>query len=135
MEIRFVTATDLIVEVQIKIDPGWFDFCLDDIDLFRTSYCGYWARGYEIDGGWLIYENCDKPYSFEEEPDYSLAMSLVNDSKQVLPIGWHRLNKEIAINAFIEGVKRWGVNWYKDADAEKYDVVIQLALLGEIRYG
>ena len=30
---------------------------------------------------------------------------------------------------------RWGEDWFSNADTESYDVVIQMALLGEIRYG
>jgi hypothetical protein len=33
-------------------------------------------------------------------------------------------------------VKRKGENWYdNDSDADDYDTAIQLALLGEVRYG
>jgi hypothetical protein len=35
----------------------------------------------------------------------------------------------------VEGVKRWGESWYVDGDGPRYDVAVQLALLGEERYG
>lgn len=51
-----------------------------------------------------------------------------------LPKGWYLLDRNTAIRAWCEGVKRWGMDWYEEVDAEREDVVVQLALLGEVRY-
>lgn len=34
-----------------------------------------------------------------------------------------------------EGVKRRGVHWYEEGDGNDYDIALQMALLGEVRYG
>lgn len=57
------------------------------------------------------------------------------ESNDKLPEGWYYLDEGMAIRAYIEGCKRWGAAWFEDGDGTSYDVVIQLALLGEIRYG
>ena len=46
-----------------------------------------------------------------------------------------RLDRAAALRAWEEGAKRWGVAWYEDVDANREDVVVQLALLGETKYG
>ena len=56
-------------------------------------------------------------------------------NSEPLPKGWFRLDREAALRAWEEGIKRWGVGWYEHTDSNREDVVIQLALLGEIRYG
>ena len=57
-------------------------------------------------------------------------------SGKPLPENYYRLDEAAAVRAYVEGCKRWGADWFESkGDATTYDVVIQLALLGEIRYG
>ena len=52
-----------------------------------------------------------------------------------LPARWYRLDLAAAMRMWEEGVKHWGVDWYEQCDGPREDVVLQLSLLGEIRYG
>lgn len=134
-------------EIEVDIPDDWIDLCTKYSDLFMKNYCGYWARGYQYPWGWLVYELADDNVEFEKEPDHKHAIGCaetytflrgtysVDESKKVLPEHWFYVDKEAAIQAYVEGVKRWGLEWYNNGDAERYDVVIQMALLGEVRYG
>lgn len=127
------------VELDVDIPDDWIDLCTKNTDLFMQNYCGYWARGYQFDWGWLVYEIEDKSFDFEEEPGHKKALEYAQQYKTTplfpLPAGWYYLDQLAAKKAYIEGVKRWGLDWYKNSDAEGYDVVVQMALLGEVRYG
>jgi hypothetical protein len=126
------------VEVSVEVHPDWIEFCTQANDLFMTSYCGYWMYGMAHDEklGWLCYVHSDEKTidQVEETLEYEDAVSLWEEGK-TLPKDWYALNKEAAIKAFGEGVKRSGVKWYENGDANDYDVAIQKALLGEVRYG
>ena len=114
----------------------WIDYLVKYPDIFSTNYCGYWARGVEQnDTGWLVWED-DEKTDHGKEPNREAAIQAWERGAG-LPFGWYRLDEAAAIKAFEEGCKRWGVNWFEGEhnDAIGYDVVIQLALLGEIRYG
>ncbi len=52
-----------------------------------------------------------------------------------LPERWFRINRFVALRAWEEGVKKWGVDWQDHTDSTREDIVLQLALLGELRYG
>jgi hypothetical protein len=39
------------------------------------------------------------------------------------------------IKAWIEGAKKWGIDWFHDGDASRWDYAIQMALFGEQVYG
>lgn len=128
------------VEVEVAVDPDWIDFLLNHNDIFMTSYCGYWMSGMELDengGGWLVHEQDDDydcAAAAANHPEYNAIVKAWQDGKP-LPDKWFRLDKEAAIRAWIEGCKKYGVDWYENSDAVSMDVVIQLALLGEVRYG
>jgi hypothetical protein len=122
--------------LTVDLDPFWVEYLTQNSDIFYTSYAGYWLRGAAHDPtrGWLCWESCEKQYRFDHEPDRSEALRAW-EAGEPLPDGWHRLDTAAALRAWEEGVKRWGVNWYDKTDSEREDVVVQLALLGEIRYG
>ena len=120
------------VEVPVK---DWIEFLTQNNDIFMSNYCGYWMRGVDQDDeyGWLVWEH-DDVSKRGMEPDLDEATKLWK-TNQPLPQGWFRLNRDLAIAAYKEGVKRWGVEWFDEGDAGRYDVCIQLAMLGEVRYG
>jgi hypothetical protein len=119
---------------EVAIDPDWIEYLTVDPDIFGAA-CGYWLRGVERDAalGWLVWED-DNKCRHGEEPNAAEAVAAWREGKP-LPPHWFKLDKDAAIRAWIEGVKKWGVDWYDQVDAEREDVVVQLALLGEIRYG
>jgi hypothetical protein len=113
------------VTIEVPVDESRVDFCTKYNDLFRTDHCGYWAFGVALDGG-----EAHRPT--EEE---SVAAETAHEKGEPLPEHWFALTRETAIKAFGEGVKRGGAFWYDDTDASDYDCAVQMALLGEIKYG
>ncbi len=121
--------------VTSDVDPEWVEYCTQYADLLERDHCGYWLRGVERDDalGWLTWED-DEQHSPGEEPEREAAIAAWRAGAE-LPKGWYRLDRDAAVKAWGAGVKKWGVDWYEDADAHSYDCVIQMALLGEHRYG
>jgi hypothetical protein len=118
---------------EVEVEQIWIDYLTKYPDIFGPA-CGYWLRGIEHDEhGWLAWEDDEKHFR-GREPDREAAIQAWKEGRQ-LPPYWFRIDRDAAIRAWIEGVKRWGKDWYNDVDAEREDVVVQLALLGEIRYG
>jgi hypothetical protein len=123
--------------IAVEIDPNWIDYLTRHSDIFGGGYAGYWLRGVEHDPklGWLCWED-DEKCAHGEEPDREHAVSVWKRGVTVaLPSGWFALDAEMAVRAWEEGVKRWGVNWYEETDSTREDIVVQLAMLGEIKYG
>ena len=125
-------VTTTIISV---VDPLWFDFCDEGDPLFRTDHCGYWARGvaYDEERGWLVYED-DEKCKPGKEPHHDEAIAAWIENRD-LPEHWFRLDRAAAIRAWAEGVKSDGEHWFEEGDATDYDVALQMALLGEVRYG
>lgn len=124
------------VVLTSNVDPDWIAFCVgSDTDLFRSTYCGYWLRGVERTKvrGRLVWED-DERHAFDEEPDRKEALRAWRKG-EALPKGWHRMDLAFAIRAWGIGVLAFGEKWYDEGDADRYDYVIQMALLGEERYG
>lgn len=120
--------------MEVDIDPYFIEYLIKYRDIFDRNRSGSWAFGVKVKGGWLVYEQEDD--AMPTEKAIRAAKSCyggASDGK--LPERWYLLDRDAAIRAWCEGVKRWGVEWYEDVDAEREDVVVQLALLGEIRYG
>lgn len=135
---NFHLAT-LTMEIKIP-QEDWVDYLTQDSEIFNSNYCGYWARGVDHDPyiGWLIWEDDEKrPHG--EEPNREEAIQAFREHNTTLPKNWFVLNKEMAVKAYLEGVKRWGQTWFDlggdHNDSMGYDTVIQLALLGEVKYG
>jgi hypothetical protein len=129
------------VEYSVDVpDEMWIDYVTKEVDLFSSNYIGYWACGVEQDDqkGWLIFDEADEvPFGDSETfPQEKKARAAWNSGNyKLLPKNWYVLDKEFAIKAYLIGCKEWGADWFDDGDAIKYDVVIQLALFGETKYG
>jgi len=122
-------------QLTVEVDSGWVDYLTKHADIFENARAGYWLRGVALndDTGWLCWED-DEKCRYGEEPNFETAKHewvLGNP----LPEHWFRLDRAAAIRAWEEGVKRWGVDWYEECDSTREDIVVQLALLGEVRYG
>ena len=111
----------------------WRDF-LTHTDIFATDYCGYWLRGVIKKGkDWLVWED-DEQHGFDREPDRVEAIAAWKEGRP-LPKGWFLLDNNAATKSFNFGVRKWGENWFEQADSDMYDYCVQMALLGEVRYG
>jgi len=118
--------------LQVEIPVRFVSDMVNTRDIFSNDQSGYWAYGMRCpDGlGWLIFEQVD---GAPQESSIARAKLHWRDHKP-LPEGWHLLDDAVAIRAWCEGVKRWGVNWFDQVDGGRRDVVLQLSLLGELRY-
>lgn len=121
--------------LTVQIELSWIELTTKCSDLFRMDCVGYWLRGVEFDVelGWLCWED-DERRLHGREPNREAALKAWR-AGDLLPEHWFRLDRAAALRAWEEGVKRWGVDWYEDADSASYDTVVQIALLGEERYG
>lgn len=121
--------------LTVEIDPFWVEYLTLHADIFHPRCVGYWLRGVQLDNdrGWLCWED-DKRTHHGCEPNKEEACRAW-EAGEPLPKGWYRLDQAAALRAWEEGVKLWGVGWYEHTDSEREDVVVQLSLLGEIRYG
>ena len=83
--------------------------------------------------GWLA---CER--SVTKEMTDSSRLVVIKDlwyTNQLLPSGCFAIDKEVAARIYEEGIRLCGCDWEDNADNEVYDRVVQMALLGEIRYG
>jgi hypothetical protein len=124
--------------IETEVNNNWIDYLVGSSDIFSTNRCGYWMYGMEWNEklGYLCFEHEEKLSlnQVTQLSEYEAIVQAWREGKE-LPDHWFRLNKEVAIQAWLEGIKRWGMDWYRQVDAIKEDVVVQLALLGEVRYG
>jgi len=122
--------------LTVEVDPFWIAYLTHYPDIFASNYVGYWLRGVENlpDLGWLCWEDDEKGRYHGTEPNRKEALRAWQ-AGEPLPKHWFRLDRAAALRAWEKGVEHWGATWYEDADASSYDAVIQLALLGEIKYG
>lgn len=123
--------------VTVEIDPEWVTYVTKYSDIFgRHYYAGYWACGVAHDPelGWLVFEHADE---LDATVDGRTAAEAAWRAGLPLPERWYRLDRAAAIRMWEEGVKRFGVGWYDspEHDGAMEDVLLQLALLGEERYG
>lgn len=124
--------------ITVEIDPQWVTYVTQHPDIFgRPYYAGYWARGvdHDPDLGWLVWEHDDQ-FVHDEEPGLAEAHLAWREGRP-LPPRWYRLDRAAALRMWEEGVKRFGVGWYdsNEHDGGMEDVLLQLTLLGEERYG
>lgn len=122
-----------MANLQVTVNPEWTDYVTQEVDIFLTTYCGYWMRGMENDPalGWLVFEHGEEMSPNKTPPKVMAAWR----EGGPLPEKWYRIDKAAAEKAWLEGVKRSGQDWYENGDAVAYDCALQMALLGEIRYG
>ncbi len=126
---------DVLVPAKELLD--WTQFLTKYSDIFRTDHIGYWAFGERVPGGWLAYE---QPSDDGRRPTDTMIAAVKgfyrNNSRDLpLPKPWFLIDRAFAERAFIEGIKRGGASWYEHGDANDYDCAVQMAALGEIRYG
>jgi hypothetical protein len=121
--------------ITVDVDPHWVEYLTDDSVVFDARYAGYWLRGVEWARGlgWLVWED-DERHRWGTEPDRAAAREAWRAGR-LLPAGWYRLDRAAALRAWEAGVRTWGVGWYGHVDAQREDIVLQQALLGEVRYG
>lgn len=121
-------------------NEGWIDYLTQYHDIFGvTYYAGYWLRSVEWNTmrGHLCFEYEDK-YEDGKEPNRAKAIKVWKTSPNaLLPRGWHRLDAAMAIKAYVEAVKMWGVDWMAGDhnDGAGYEFAVQMAMLGEVKYG
>lgn len=120
--------------LTVDVPLTWIKYLTYDATIFQRNYAGYWLCGvaYEENLGWLVYEEADDKAVGEARCEIVKKLWLAGEP---LPERWFRLDRAAALRAWEEGVKRWGIDWYEETDAQREDVVVQLALLGEVRYG
>lgn len=131
-----MTTTTATSQIEVP-QEDWIDYLTKYPDIFSGDYCGYWMRGVERDDklGWLCWEHGDDWADYDQEPSRDAAV-LAWKSGTPPPLGWHYLNEDAAVKAYVAGCQRWGIDWFDEkGDVGTYDVAIQLALLGEVRYG
>lgn len=122
----------ITIEVDASQAKEWIaEVAGGSIDVFRTTHAGYWLRGVEFveKRGWLV---------FNDEGDYPVCDKDAIKAwraGRALPEGYYRLDRAVALSAWKEGVKRWGVGWFHDQDATAWDIVLQIAILGDVIYG
>lgn len=128
-------------------DSFWNDFVSNE-DLYRQNYCGYWMYGAEhFEWGWLAYEgelrvlNQHKAFANAVEKALVIvgqanAFNRLN-TKIPLPKDFFVITKQTSDDAYRIGERLWGECWLSDGktDSTRYDVVMQLAIFGEIKYG
>lgn len=123
------------VTITVDIPDEWLEDALA-ADTFSWYCIGYWGRGI------LIHAAASPVWAIEEElevgdtvthPDELRARWLTGED---LPRGYHVWDEAAAIAVYGEGVKRYGVNWYTEADCfDILDALIQHVLLGKVVYG
>lgn len=125
-----------MLEVEVPLE--WVKFVTDWLDGFASNVYGYWARGVlQEHDSWLVWED-DEKCRHGKEPNREVAVRAFHQTRNApLPPKWFRFDQALAIRAYVEGVKLWGLNWYNSpkTDAIRYDVAIQMALFGEVKYG
>ena len=100
-------------------------------DIFRRDHCGYWLVGIEchILRGWLAF---DGESGCQRDDEMAIVRWNLNKS---LPQGYYRLDYEFAIKAWIEGAKKYGVEWFGTLGSNARDFAVQMAMFGEVVYG
>jgi hypothetical protein len=124
--------------ITVDVDPRWVEYVTQRATIFSClHYAGYWARGVDHDPvyGWLVAE-CDESERWPDKTE-SARVSALWRAGSDLPPRWYALDRGAALRMWEEGVKRFGVGWYdsREHDGAMEDVLLQLALLGEERYG
>ncbi len=123
--------TQVSFEIEVP-QEDWIDYLTKHNDIFMSSYCGYWLHGVSHrDDKWLVVEDDERSPERDAAEHKRFAAGMVPSPPYMV------IDKDMAIKAYTEGVKKWGLDWMdsEHGDANGYDVVIQLALLGEVRYG
>jgi hypothetical protein len=134
------------MEITVKLSAAgqeqlksWKEYALDGgCDIFRSrQYSAYWAMpvSFQKGKGWLLCEMDNEERTEDErETAHEEATALWKDNLP-LPAGYYAFGAEQAEAAFRVGLVHKGESWYENGDADDYDYVVQMTLLGEMRYG
>lgn len=125
--------------VDVEVDPMWVEHVTGGpegmCDVFLQGYSGYWMEGIDHDEklGWLAYEFAaeDRHCTKRERAQATSAWK----AGQPLPKHFHALNLEAAKKTWVEGAKKYGMDWFENGDGISYDCAVQLGLLGDVVYG
>ena len=124
------------VTIAVDVPEMWIKFVTKLDTIFQRNHCGDWMELMSTDAaiGFLVFEHGD-----EVKPPEKIPARVFNawENGEKLPPRWHHIDLDLCKRAFAAGVKHWGVQWTTDrgADATRYDVAIQTALFGEVKYG
>jgi hypothetical protein len=139
--------------VSAEQRKAWMDEFVKDfvlnVDLYASCYCGYWLRGEGVieDDSWLaadMLEVCkdqtgktsNMVVDLSEVDERAEDVARLALAGELLPKGWHVINRTVGEKAYAIGERRWGEDWMATkGDSGTYDIVVQEALLGEVRYG
>lgn len=133
-----VPVKSTMITIEVEVDEQWIEFAVYNNDLLRTNYCGYWLFGVEFDDnlGWLCYVDGSGGAPTNAEAKVAIKAWKSGEEFPENSRGkFYILDRKAAIEAFKHGVIWRGAEWYENGDANTYDHVIQMALLGEIVYG
>lgn len=119
------------VEIEVRVDSNWINFVTCENDIFRADHCGNWLYGIRVDDGWLVV-HCENRVRARDIADKALKCRLAGIK---MPDNCYILDRDMAIRAYAEGVKKYGPDWYENADVEKYSAVLQRAMFGAELYG
>lgn len=137
-----------VFQIEVDIPDSWLNYVaplfnseehnLDEVEfgqIFSLSSIGYWLRpikqSYRM--GALAYDYGDGDHRPTDE-EVEEADRCWRDALS-LPPNWYEINRAVAMSAYMEGVKRWGLDWMEKADGRRFDAVIQLALFSRFKYG
>lgn len=125
---------------QPEVPQTWLDTVLSG-DIYRSDYAGGWLAAFAHRDGWLAYESEELNLS-----EVDIAQAFVAwDSGAPLPEHWHRVDRAVAVKAYLIGVRIWGEGWYSGTTAYGKCItphqngggaqyLLQLALFGEEKY-
>ncbi len=132
MDAESPSSSPYTLTIEVEVDPNAIDEFLRHCTAFFADPSGGWAYGVPCAGSntWLVYEQSDGRPS---EISVARAERCHKTGKR-LHAGWHTLDWDAAVRAWCEGARRWGRDWYDSNDAGRYGIVLQIALLGELRY-
>jgi len=135
------------VEVEVEVPRDWLDWAGGGegwADLYQRCHCGYFLARIEQSEdlrsalAWEDEEDSSNPGADAEEDEMAPHADAIAafHAGNPLPKNYHLINEDFMVRAFVEGVKKFGADWYdpSQTDANTYDTVIQMALFGEQKY-
>lgn len=127
----------LTLDLESELLDSWVEQVSHSGDVF--IWIGYWAmRVASGNHDHLIYDTLSEPLKVSNVHRSKLLIQAERAwiKEKKLPKGFYILNEEVAISAYKEGVKKYGLKWMVDSRAGKnrYDAMIQKALFGGIKY-
>ena len=120
--------------LEVEVPAWWPDYIAHCNDIFASIRIGYWAIAIDHDEtrGWLAFEHGGDRHRPSDEVCARVARLWRRG--EALPKYWMQIDTSVALRAWEQGVKRWGVDWHENGDASNEEVALQFALLGEERY-